>query len=120
MNEWPKEEELRKLIERALSETQQLTSDGELEMIGSFDRLSELLDTPVNGRQQLQLMLSAGVMAMKRAEKIVLDAMRLDRWISLSEEAILVHLRLICAEIIGILTYSSDDLRLVPIPIRWR
>jgi hypothetical protein len=120
MTAWPKEKELRKLIERALSETDLLAGDEVHEMVGPFDRLSQLLDTPVNGRQQLLLMLSAGVMAMKRAESLVHEAMSLDRWISHSEEAVLVHLRLICAEIIGILTYSSDDLRLVPVPVRWR
>jgi hypothetical protein len=120
MNTWPKEKEIRKLIERARHESNELTVAEEPEMSGSFDRLNQLLDTPVNGSQQLLLMLSAGLLAMQRAERLVLEAMRLDRWVSLSEEAVLVHLRLICAEIIGILMNGSEDLRLAPVPVRWR
>jgi ParB-like chromosome segregation protein Spo0J len=120
MNNWPREAEIRMLIERAMLETHDLTVEEEPEMIGSFDRLGQLLDTPANGPQQLLLLLSAGLLAMQRAERLVLQALRLDRWVSLSEEAVLVHLRLICAEIIGILMIGSDDLRLAPVPVRWR
>lgn len=120
MNGWPREKEIRNLIDRARRESNDLTVEEEPEMLFSFDRLNQLLDTPVSGTQQLLLMISAGRLAMQRAEKLVLQAMRLDRWISRSEEAVLVHLRLICAEIIGILTTSSEDLRLSPVPVRWR
>ena len=120
MNAWPKEKEIRTLIERARLESSDLSVEEEPEVLTLFDRLSKLLDTPISETQQLMLMISAGLLVMQRAERLVLQAMRLDRWISHSEEAVLVHLRLICAEIIGILTNSSEELRLAPVPIRWR
>jgi hypothetical protein len=112
MNEWPKEKQIRTLIERAKHETLDLTVAEAHEMLGSFERLIQLLNTPAQGTQQLSLMLSAGIQLMRRTERLMLQAMRLDRWVTRSEEAALVHLRLICAEIIGIMTNASDDLRL--------
>jgi len=119
MGEWPRERQIRTLIARAREESHDLTVAEEPEMVTAFDRLVELLDTPVNGKQQLLLLLSAGQIAMQRAERLVLQAMRLDRWISQNEEAVLVRLRLICAEIMSLLTDGSEDLRLAPVPVRW-
>jgi len=116
MGEWPKEGQIRTLIARAKAESHELTVAEEPEMVTAFDRLVQLLDTPVSGKPQLLLLLSAGQLAMQRAELLVLQAMRLDRWISHNEEAVLVRLRLICAEIMGLLNVGSEDLRLAPVP----
>ncbi len=42
----------------------------------------------------------------------------MDHWISLREEGILVHLRLACAEMIGLLANASENLRIVSVRVR--
>ncbi|MCJ7824057.1 MAG: hypothetical protein MUP44_04105, partial [Anaerolineales bacterium] len=87
-------------------------------LLDLMDRVIKLIDTPVNGISQMLLITSAARQCIQRAERVVLDALRLDRWVSMHEEAVLVHLRLACAEMLSLLVDASDELRLQPIEIR--
>jgi len=118
MNTWPKESRLRYLIQWVQGETGDLTDGRDQTLLDLMDRVIKLLDTPVHGGPQMLLIFSATLQCIQRAERIVLDGLRLDHWITMREEAVLVHLRLACAEMIGLLNNASDDLRLVPIEIR--
>jgi hypothetical protein len=83
-----------------------------------MDRANKLLDTPTQGTTQSLLVFSAALQCVQRAERLVLEGLRLDKWISMREEAVLVHLRIACHEMIGLLINASDDLRLIPLKIR--
>lgn len=119
MKTWPKESRLRHLVDWVKSESGDLTEGRDQMLLDLMDRVLKLLDSPANGNTQMLLIFSATLQCIKRAERIVLEALRLDHWITMREEAVLVHLRLACAEMIGLLMNASDDLRLVPVKIRY-
>jgi hypothetical protein len=112
-----KETRIRFLIGKAKSQSVDL-KDGQDTVTERLDKVHTILDTSVEGRNQNMLLLSAAILHMRKVERFVLDAMRLDRWVTLNEEAILVRIRLICAEVIALLVSGTEELRLVPIPIR--
>jgi hypothetical protein len=118
MNTWPKETRLRHLIEWVKGESTDLTEGRDQALCDLMDRVITLLETPASNKNQLLLVFSAALQCMQRAEKLVLEALRLDHWISMREEAVLVHLRIACHEMIGLLSNASDDLRLVPVEVR--
>ena len=107
MNTWPKESRLRYLIQWVQGETGDLTDGRDQTLLDLMDRVIKLLDTPVHGGPQMLLIFSATLQCIQRAERIVLDGLRLDHWITMREEAVLVHLRLACAEMIGLLNNIS-------------
>jgi hypothetical protein len=118
MKTWPKESRFRQLIQWVQGESSDLTEGRDQALLDLMDRVIRLLDTPAQGDSQMLLIFSATMQCVKRAERLVLDALRLDNWITMQEEAILVHLRLACCEMIGLLSNASDELRLVPVEIR--
>ena len=118
MKTWAKESHLRNLVQRVRGDSSGLTEGRDKTLLELMDRVLNLLDTPVDGNNQLILIFSATLQCVQRAERVVLDAMRLDHWVTMQEEAVLVHLRLAFAEMIGLLTSASEELRLVPVPIR--
>jgi hypothetical protein len=118
MKTWPKESRFRQLIHWVQGESSDLTEGRDQVLLDLMDRVIRLLDTPTQGDSQMLLIFSAATQCVQRAERLVLDALRLDHWITMQEEAILVHLRLACCEMIGLLSNASDELRLVPVEIR--
>ncbi|NIS80083.1 MAG: hypothetical protein GTO14_07715 [Anaerolineales bacterium] len=96
-----------------------LTEGRDEQVVGLLMKVRRILDTPVEELNQILLLLSAATQHMKRVERIVLDGMRLDRWISLNEEAVLVRIRLICAEVIALLVSESEELRPAPVRVRY-
>ena len=118
MNTWPKEARFRHLIERVKGESVDLTEGRDEALCNLMDRTITLIETPAVNNTQLLLVFSAALQCIQRAEKLVLEALRLDHWISMREEAVLVHLRIACHEMIGLLSNASDDLRLVPVKVR--
>ena len=118
MKKWSEESHLRLLVQRVQGESNHLTEGRDQVLLDLMDRVVNLLDSPAEGRTQMLLVFSAVLQCVQRAERYVLEAMRLDHWITLREEALLVHLRLACAEMIGVLTNASDNLRLVPVRVR--
>lgn len=118
MKTWPKESRLRHLIYWVKGESRDLTEGRDLALVTLMDRANKLLDTPTHGTTQALLVFSAALQCVRRAERLVLEGMRLDHWISMREEAVLVHLRIACHEMIGLLINASDELRVAPVKIR--
>ena len=118
MKTWPKESRFRQLVQWVKGESHDLTEGRDVALAELMDRANILLDTPTQGTSQSLLIISAALQCVQRAERLVLEALRLDHWISMSEEAVLVHLRIACHEMIGLLISASDELRLAPVPIR--
>lgn len=118
MKTWPKESRLRQLIYWVKGESRDLTEGRDLALVTLMDRANKLLDTPTHGTTQALLVFSAALQCVQRAERLVLEGMRLDHWISMREEAVLVHLRIACHEMIGLLINASDELRVAPVKIR--
>jgi hypothetical protein len=118
MKTWPKESRFRQLVQWVKGESRDLTEGRDLALAELMDRANNLLDTPTHGTSQSLLIYSAALQCVKRAERLVLEALRLDNWISMREEALLVHLRMACHEMIGLLMSASDELRLAPVKIR--
>ena len=118
MDTWSKESNLRQLVVWVKGESGNLSEGRDKVIHDLMDRVANLLDSPAEGNTQMILVFSAILQCVKRAERLVLDAMSLDHWITLREEALLVHLRLACAEMINLLTNASDDLRFVPVRVR--
>lgn len=118
MKKWPKESRFRELIQSVRGESTDLTEGRDEALLVLMDRAVKLIETPVQGTSQMLLIFSATIQCVQRAERLVLDALSLDRWITMREEAILVHLRLAFCEMINLLTNATDELRLVPIEIR--
>ena len=118
MKTWPKESRFRQLAQWVKGESRDLTEGRDLALVELMDRANELLDTPTQGSTQSLLIISAALQCIQRAERLVLEALRLDHWITMREEAILVHLRIACHEMIGLLINASDDLRLAPVRVR--
>jgi hypothetical protein len=118
MDGLPKEDRIRSLIGKAKSHSVDLKDGREKTVVEGLNKVHSILETNVEGRNQNLLLLSAALQHMRKVERFVLDAMRLDRWVTLNEEAILVRIRLICSEVITLLLTGTEELRLVPIPIR--
>jgi hypothetical protein len=116
MKTWPKESRFRQLVQWVKGESHDLTEGRDLALAELMDRANKLLDTPTHGTSQSLLIFSAALQCVQRAERIVLEA--LDNWITMREEAVLVHLRIACHEMIGLLINASDELRPAPVRIR--
>lgn len=117
MKTWPKESRFRDLVHWVKGESRDLTEGRGPALSELMDRASSLLDTPTQGRNQALLVISAALQCIQRAEGLVLEALRLDHWISMKEEAVLVHLRIACHEMIGLLINASDEMRPVSVKI---
>ena len=119
MKTWPKESRFRHLVQWVKGESIDLTEGRGHALVELMDRATSLLDTPTRGTTQALLILSAALQCVQRAESLVLEGLRLDdHWISMREEAILVHLRIACHEMIGLLINASDELRFAPVQLR--
>lgn len=112
------ETKIRSLLKKVMDQSVDLTDGRDEQVVGSIERVQTLLDSHAEERNQILLLLSAALQHMRRVERLALEGMRMDHWITLKEEAVLVHIRLICAEVIALLGNASDEMRLAPIPIR--
>ena len=80
MNTWPEESKIRNLLGKAMSEAEDLDKLQDNEMTESFDKIQNLMDTPIQGRNEQVLLLSAVILHTRKVERWVLEAMRMDRW----------------------------------------
>ena len=119
MKYWPEEDRLRGLILTAMAHSEGFKYESDEIVTASLDKVCQLMDTPVRESNQLKLMISAAMQHIRKLEANVLDSMRLDRWVSMHDEAILVRIRLICAELLGILTDAFDEMHLVRVGVRF-
>lgn len=113
-----KEKRIRTLICEATSKSSSLSNGRANALLEAFEHALSALNTPAVKRNQCALLLSVATRHVKRAERLAIEAMLGKEWISQQEEAVCVRIRLLCAEIIGLLTTASDELRLVPVPIQ--
>ncbi len=107
-----------KLIEEAQAKTKSLSKDRGSTIQDALERAQASLATPAQKRNHVVLLLSSAIRHMQRAERSAIDGILTKEWLSQQEEALLVRIRLICAEVIGLLTSANDDLRLVPVKAR--
>lgn len=111
MDAWPRSKRLKEIFIAVRAESDVLT-EGRRENVNEIiDRLEELTRREYKARSAFQLRCSAALRQARNLEAIILDGMRLDRWITWQEEAVLVHLRIFCAELLGILSDTLDDSR---------
>lgn len=118
MNKLPKENKIHTLVGTALLQSKDLTEGRDQQVGESLGRVQKLLTTPTKERNQILLILSAAITHMRVVERLVIEGMRLDKWVSLYEEGILVRIRLICAEVIGLLTDATEELKLASVKVR--
>ncbi len=91
------------------------TNKGIEERIGtSLDRVEQIVNTRVEGDSNKLLVISAAHIQLRKLERLVLDGLRMDYWLPQTEEIELVYIRLMCAEMLGILHSASDDLKHIP------
>ncbi len=111
---WLREERLRVLI-AGTRERSAGTSEVMQEQVGSsLDRVEGIINARVEGESSKLLVISATCIQLRKLERLVLDGLRMDYWLPQSEEIELVYLRLMCAEMLGILRSASDDLKHIP------
>lgn len=111
MEAWPRRERLEQIFLMVRSETDVLTEGRKENVNEIINRLEDLTSEGYKAPAGLQLRCAAALRQAHALESIILDGMRLDRWIGWQEEAVLVHLRIFCAEIMGILMDTLDDSR---------
>lgn len=111
---WLREERLRVLI-AGTRERSAGTSEVMQEQVGSsLDRVEGIINARVEGESSKLLVISATCIQLRKLERLVLDGLRMDYWLPQSEEIELVYIRLMCAEMLGILRSASDDLKHIP------
>lgn len=93
------------------AETDVLTEGRKENVNQIIDRLEDLTREGYKASSAMQLRCAAALRQARSLERLILDGMRLDRWITWQEEAVLVHLRIFCAEIMGILMDTLDESR---------
>jgi hypothetical protein len=120
MTDLPKENRIRELITEVRSKVSLLNHAYVGPILEVLERVVSVLDTPASKRNQVMLLLSVATRHMKRAEALVIEAILGKEWLSQQDEAVFVRVRLLCYEIIGLMTTASDDLRLVPVPVERR
>ena len=111
MDAWPRSKRLNEIFIAVRAESDVLTEGRRDTVIDIINRLEALTNREYKARSAFQLRCSAALRQARSLEAIILDGMRLDRWITWQEEIVLVHLRIFCAEIMGILADSLDDSR---------
>lgn len=111
---WLREERFRVLI-AGTRERSAGTSEVMQEQVGSsLDRVEGIINARVEGESSKLLVISATCIQLRKLERLVLDGLRMDYWLPQSEEIELVYMRLMCAEMLGILRSASDDLKHIP------
>jgi hypothetical protein len=111
MDAWPSAERLQRIFLMVRAETHAL-AEGRRENVNEIiDRLEDLTRDGYRARSTMQLRCAAALRQARALEGIILDGMRLDHWISWQEEIVLVHLRIFCAEIMGILMDTLNESR---------
>lgn len=117
MTDLPKEYRIRELISEVRNKVSGLHNAYVGPILEMLERVVSALDTPASKRNQVVLLLSVATRHMKRVEGMVIEAILGKEWISQQDEAVFVRVRLLCYEIIALLTSASDNLRLVPVPV---
>lgn len=111
MDAWPRRERLEQIFLKVRLESDVLTEGRKENVNHIIDRLEDLTNSGYSAPSGLQLRCAAALRQAYKLEAIILEGMRLDHWITWQEEAVLVHLRIFCAEIVGILSDILDDSR---------
>lgn len=106
------------MIDKVAEESGDLSEPRVSQVRDALSRVRILLETPAQKTSQAQLLLSAAIRMMRDIERLMIESMLGDEWIAHREEAVVVHIRLACAELIALLTAASDELRLVSVPAK--
>ncbi|NIS82288.1 MAG: hypothetical protein GTO14_19250 [Anaerolineales bacterium] len=115
MKNLPEEKRIIDLIEEARSNSSGLDPSREEHIRTCLDRVQSLLSTPAKMRNHVMLLLSAALLQIKKTERLSIEAMLGGERITQNEMAALVRIRLICAEVINILSDATEERRLVPV-----
>lgn len=106
-----KEQHVLDLIDEAIVQTSVLDTSGE-GITSSLEQTKHLLTSPIGGKHNVPLALSAARWRVTGVEKYAVRRIVHDDKIDVRAMSILVHVRLICAEVIRILDFALNELRL--------
>ncbi len=93
-----------RLIQEAVQRADQLGSPYNRDLLGGFERAQETLKSATEVKSQLALILSAARILIEKVEKKTIRLIIGDDPITRQQMSHLVRIRLICAELINLLT----------------
>ena len=109
--EYPHFHKIRALLQEAIEHILSLGHLEEFALLPVFIEAETVVQTPPATRSANLLLLSATNLRIQRAEKQTITWIIGDRDISIREMSHLVRIRLICAQIGGIINQGLDDAR---------
>ncbi len=105
-----KEEKVLDLVNEALLQVSRLSGSGVTEIISVLKKTRDVLTSPVSADRDVPLVLSAARWRVADVEKYTVKRIVHDE-VDGPTMSILVHVRLVCAEVLRILDRALDDLR---------
>jgi hypothetical protein len=115
MFDFPKRDRVLNLIQEAIGRVSNLGKRQKAVLAPEFDKALETLGTSASAKHHQALILSAARRHISQAEKQAIAHLIGDDPIYSQEMSDLVRVRVICAELLNILTYSLDTLKASPV-----
>jgi hypothetical protein len=111
MEGFPKQDNVLQLLNEAAARARQLGRPYNSGLLDGFVQAKDTLDSAPEKKNQLALLLSAARMLISKVEKEAIRLIIGDDPITSQEMSHLVRIRLICAELITLLTSSLDRIK---------
>jgi hypothetical protein len=115
MFDFPKKERVLFLIQEAIDSVSNLGRCQNLDLEPELTKALQTLETSASARHHQALILAAVRRHISQAEKRVVALLVGDEPIYSYEMPDLVHIRIICAELVSTLTYSLEQLKASPV-----
>lgn len=113
----PTDERVQLLIREAKAKSDVIRINRFHDLTGSLSRVETILNTPIDRQSQIVLLLSAALQHMKSAERMVVSLIIGDEPFNIEDMGILVRIRLICSEVIGLLITAQQETQLAHVYI---
>jgi hypothetical protein len=111
MMNFPKEQRALELLNQALVHVASLSQNDEANLVPALNKTRATLETRTGARHHLPLVLSAARRQVAQAEKFAVGRIIGDDPVNHKEMSSLVEIRLICAELVNLLTNALDDVK---------
>jgi hypothetical protein len=108
MERYLNQEHVLRLIEKAVEHSGQLGGSYKSDLLSDFVRAQQALVTSADIKSQLALVVSAARMMIAQAEKKTIQLIIGDAPVTGQQMSHLVRIRLICAELIGLLSNTLE------------
>jgi hypothetical protein len=115
MFDFPKKERVYNLIREAIETLSSVSKRRKTIFSTELSKALETLETSASARHHQALILAAVRRHIAAAEKLVVAQLIGDEPIYSEEMPHLVHLRILCAELVSVLTYSLEQLKASPV-----